>query len=151
MSSKDVYHRITYTAETAIGNLSNPEIALQLPTSRASGALWELVSATYRYNAGTPNLVRFSLGEATGFVPYGAASVYEGETLARTATYHRLDLAGGSQGINGGRVIVSPNADSKVFLHATFSGGGGANDTDNTFVLKLTFRQLKGSNIAITV
>lgn len=142
MSSKDVYYRITYTANTGIGNGTNPEVALTLPQARGNNALWELVSFTYKYVSGTASTVTFSVGEATGFAPGTGASVYEGAALAKSTAFHKLDLARES-----GPIIVSPDTASKIYLHATFAGSS----TDNKFKIKLAFRQLKGRNIDVTV
>lgn len=142
MSSRDVYYRITYTADTGIGNGTNPEVALTLPQARGNNALWEIVSFTYKYVGGTATTVAFSIGEGAGFVPGAGPSVYEGAALAKTTAFHKLDLARES-----GPIIVSPDADSKIYLHATFANGS----TNNKFIVRLAFRQLKGRNRDITV
>ena len=142
MGSKEVYHRITYTADTGIGNGTNAEVALTLPQARGNNALWELVSFTYKYVSGTASNVAFSVGEATGLAPGAGASVYEGAALAKSTAFHKLDLARGS-----GPIIVSPDAASKIYLHATFAGAS----TNNKFVVRLAFKQLKGRNRDVTV
>ena len=151
MSSREVYHRITHTQNsTPIGNTSGAQITLQMPTSRSGNALWELVSFSYRRTAGAANTAAFSLGEVSGFAPNSPSSVFESEAIAKTAPFfHPLDLAGVDQNMQRGMIIASPDADSKLYLHATFAGGASAGNTDHTFTLKLTFRQLKGSNIAV--
>lgn len=149
MSSKEVYHRITHTQTTGMANngVGGPnEIVLQMPTSRSGNALWELVSFTYHYLAGTAATMKFSLGEATGFAPNDANSVFESETLAKSPAFRQVDLAGVAQPIQRGMIVASPDAGSKLYVHGTVAGSS----TNNTFTLKLTFRQLKGSNIAGT-
>ena len=138
MGSKEVYHRITHAQTTGVANngTSGPrEIVLQMPTSRNGNALWELVSFTYHYVAGGSSTMKFALGEATGFASNDENSVFESEALAKSTTFREVDLA-----------VASPDASSKLYLRCTVAGGS----TNNTFTLKLTFRQLKGSNIAGT-
>lgn len=145
MSSKDAYHRITHTQTTGIGNASTPEVALQMPTSRTGNALWELVNLTYTYTAGTAANAIISIGEATGFAPKAVPSVFEGTAMGKSTIFHHIDLAN-----EQGPVIVAPDANSKIYAHFTFTGSGSTS-TDNAFVLRATFRQLKGSNITKTV
>ena len=83
MGSKEVYHRITHAQTTGVANngTSGPrEIVLQMPTSRNGNALWELVSFTYYYLAGTAATMKFALGEATGFASNDENSVFESES-----------------------------------------------------------------------
>ncbi len=149
MGSKEVYHRITHAQTTGVANngTSGPrEIVLQMPTSRNGNALWELVSFTYHYVAGGSSTMKFALGEATGFASNDENSVFESEALAKSPTFRQVDLAGVAQTMQRGMIVASPDASSKLYLRCTVAGSS----SNNTFTLKLTFRQLKGSNIAGT-
>ena len=144
MSSKDSYFRLTYTAATGIGNGTNPEVAIQLPTATTSGALWELTTLIYRYDGGSSQNTLISVGEATGFAPKDASSIFESAVFTNSNTFFAVDLN------NSAPLIVAPDSNDKVYLHFTYTGAS-ASSTDNTFTVKATFKRLKGTNATKSV